>query len=63
MLGVGKLHRRALQRRLAEHRLAQPDVLVLDRRDQRLIHAVAGAQLEFLAGLIKHKDCAGLSAR
>ncbi len=43
--------------------LVSADALLPDRGDHCLIHPVRGAQLEFLALLIEHVNCAAISRR
>ncbi len=63
MCGVGNLNRAALYRRLTYQRFSHADVAVYNGCDQFFIHAVAGAQLKFLAGVVERIDCAGVGAR
>jgi hypothetical protein len=59
MRSIGKLNWHALYRQLAEDRLAPMALLTLHRRDQRLIHAVAGAEVEIPSVFIVYEDCSG----
>ena len=63
MLYVINLYRPALQRRMADHCLAHPNMLALDCCDQCVVHPVARPQLELLAGLVEHIDRASIGAR
>ena len=48
LLHIGNLQRRALRGRLADTGIADVDVPLLDGGNQRFIHAVGGAQAEFV---------------
>ena len=60
VLNVGNLDRDALLYRLADRRLANVDMTILDLGDDCLVHAIGCAQVEFLRDVIEHIDCSRL---
>ena len=48
--------------RFADHRVADVDMTILDLADDRIVHSVSCAQVEFLDSLVKHIDCTCLGA-
>ena len=59
---VGDLDRLALREGLRDVRLVEADVLLRQRVDQLLIHAVGGAQMKFALPIVEDVDRAGLGA-
>ena len=61
-LQVGDLDRLALREGLRDVRLVEADVLLRQRVNQLLIHAVGGAQMKFALPIVEDVDRAGLGA-
>ena len=59
---VLNLHRLATGDCPVDGRLAEADMLVPQRRDHLLAHAIGGAQLQFRLLLVELVDCAGFGA-
>src|SRR5262249_25878791 len=62
VLNVRNLDRHALLHGLADPCLTDADTTIPDRGDDRIVHSVGRAQLEFLADLVENIDGAGLGA-
>ena len=59
---VGDLDRLALRESRCDVRLVEADVLLRERVNQLLIHAVGGAQMKFALQIVEDVDRAGLGA-